>query len=148
MKKMLFTAAFALIGFMASAQFLVTADVDFTNDNFEVSEVTDFTDIGVGYFINDTWMVGAKSTNDEIFVENGDNKEGNFKLLARYYYSENIYITADVPTEEFADNLRLGAGYSFAAYGSFHIEPNYTFNVTEQDGERNGRLNLGLSYKF
>ena len=105
-------------------------------------------DIGVGYFINDTWMVGAKSTNDEIFVENGDNKEGNFKLLARYYYSENIYITADVPTEEFADNLRLGAGYSFAAYGSFHIEPNYTFNVTEQDGERNGRLNLGLSYKF
>ena len=101
MKKMLFTAAFALIGFMASAQFMVTADVDFTNDNFEVSEVTDFTDIGVGYFINDTWMVGAKSTNDEIFVENGDNKEGNFKLLARYYYSENIYITADVPTEEF-----------------------------------------------
>lgn len=148
MKKMLFTAAFALIGFMASAQFMVTADVDFSNDNFEISEVTDFTDIGVGYFINDTWMVGAKSTNDEIFVEDGANKEGSFKLLARYYYSESIYITADVPTEEFADNLRLGAGYSFAAYGSFYVEPNYTFNVTEQNGERNGRLNLGLAYRF
>jgi hypothetical protein len=148
MKKMLFTAVFAIIGFMASAQFMVTADIDFSNDNFELSEVTDFTDIGVGYFINDTWMVGIKSTNDEIFVEDGDNKEGSFKLLARYYYSESIYITADVATEEFADNLRLGAGYSFAAYGSFFIEPNYTFNITEQDGERNGRLNLGLAYKF
>ena len=145
---MLFTAVFAIIGFMASAQFMVTADIDFSNDNFELSEVTDFTDIGVGYFINDTWMVGIKSTNDEIFVEDGDNKEGSFKLLARYYYSESIYITADVATEEFADNLRLGAGYSFAAYGSFFIEPNYTFNITEQDGERNGRLNLGLAYKF
>ncbi|MEJ6793542.1 MAG: hypothetical protein QNK68_00830 [Flavobacteriales bacterium] len=148
MKKMLFTAAFALIGFMASAQFMVTADVDFSNDNFEVSEVTDFTDIGVGYFINDTWMVGVKSTNDSTFVDGGANIEGNFKLLARYYYNESIYITADVATEEFADNLRIGAGYSFAAYGSFFIEPNYTFNITEQDGERNGRLNLGLAYKF
>ena len=154
MKKMLFTAAFALIGFMASAQFMVTADVDFSNDNFEISEVTDFTDIGVGYFINDTWMVGAKSTNDSIFTEANKNdslngfSEGSFKLLARYYYNESIYIIAEVATEEFADNLRLGAGYSFAAYGSFYIEPNYTFNVTEQNGERNGRLNLGLAYKF
>lgn len=145
---MLFTAAFALIGFMASAQFMVTADVDFSNDNFEIGDVTDFTDIGVGYFINDTWMVGIKSTNDSTFVDGGDNLEGSFKLLARYYYNESIYITADVPTEEFADNLRLGAGYSFAAYGSFYVEPNFTFNVTEQNGERNGRLNLGLSYRF
>lgn len=145
---MLFTAVFALIGFMASAQFMVTADVDFTNDAFEVGEVTDFTDLGVGYFINDTWMVGAKLTNDSIFVDGVADKEGTFKLLARYYYNDNIYIAAEVPTEEFSDNLRLGAGYSFAAYGSFFVEPNFSFNVTEQNGERNGRLNLGLSYRF
>jgi opacity protein-like surface antigen len=140
MKKMLFTAVFALIGFMASAQFMVVADVDFSNDNFEASEVTDFTDIGVGYMINDSFTVGATMTA-------GDDED--FRVFARYYWNESIYLTANTSTEDFSDNLRVGAGYSFAAYGNFHVEPNYTMNLSEDNsGERNGRLNLGLAYKF
>ena len=69
MKKMLFTAVFALIGFMASAQIMITADIDFSNDDFEVSEVTDFTTFGVGYSINDTWTIGAMFMNEASYED-------------------------------------------------------------------------------
>ena len=95
---MLFTAAFALIGFMASAQFMVIADVDFSNDNFEVSEVTDFTDIGFGYMINESYTVGATFTA-------GDDEE--LAVFARYYWNESIYLTANTTTEDFSDNLLI-----------------------------------------
>ena len=146
MKKMLLTAAIAFTSLIASAQFMVTANLNL--DDFDTDEISETTDFGFGYFVNDSWVVGALITNDSILVD-GTKKEGDFKLFGRYYYNESLYIVAEVPTEEFADNLRLGAGYSFAAYGSFYIEPNYTLNVSEDDaGERNGQLKLGLAYRF
>lgn len=137
---MLFTAVFALIGFMASAQIMITADIDFSNDDFEASEVTDFTDFGVGYSINDTWTVGA-------LIPAGDDED--FRVFARYNWNESVYITANTSTEDISDNLRVGAGYSFAVYNSFYLEPNYTLDLQADDNdERNGRLNLGLAYRF
>lgn len=137
---MLFTAVFALIGFMASAQIMITADIDFSNDDFEASEVTDFTDFGVGYSINDTWTVGA-------LIPAGDDEE--FRVFARYNWNESVYITANTSTEDISDNLRVGAGYSFAVYNSFYLEPNYTLDLQADDNdERNGRLNLGLAFRF
>ena len=145
MKKMLLTAAIAFTSLIASAQFMVTANLNL--DDFDTDNISETTDFGFGYFVNDTWVVGALLTNDSVLVD-GTKEEGNFKLFGRYYYNESLYITADVPTEEFVDNLRLGAGYSFAAYGSFYVEPNYTFNVSEDAGDRNGKLKLGLAYRF
>lgn len=137
---MLFTAVFALIGFMASAQIMITSDIDFSNDDFEASEVTDFTDFGVGYSINDTWTVGA-------LIPAGDDED--FRVFARYNWNESVYITANTSTEDISDNLRVGAGYSFAVYNSFYLEPNYTLDLQADDNdERNGRLNLGLAYRF
>ena len=140
MKKVLFTAVFALVGFMASAQVMILADVDFSNENFEASEVTDFTDFGVGYSINDTYTVG-------ITLPAGDDED--LRLFARYNYNESIYLTANTTTEHFSDNIRFGAGYSFSVYNNFYLEPNYTFDLNEdKNKERNGRLNLGLAYRF
>ena len=149
MKKMLFTAAIAFTSLIASAQFMVTANINL--DDFDADEISETTDFGFGYFVNDTWVVGAIVTNDSILVEDGTKKEGNFKLFGRYYYNESLYISAELPTEEFADNLRLGAGYSFAAYGSFYVEPNFSFNVTadeNNDDERYANFKLGLAYRF
>lgn len=138
MKKMLFTAVFALIGFMASAQFMVTLDVD--TENFDTDSLENVTEtIGFGYFINDSFVVGLNNlTSDDI------------SIFGRYYYNESIYALASTTTENFSDNLRIGAGYSFAAYdGSFFVEPNYSFLVTEDaSGERNGKFNIGLAYRF
>jgi hypothetical protein len=152
MKKMLFTAVFALIGFMASAQIMITADIDFSNDDFEVSEVTDFTTFGVGYSINENWTVGAmfmNETDHADHADHADHSEEDFRIFARYNWNESVYITANTSTEEISDNLRIGAGYSFAVYNSFYLEPNYTMDLQADDNdERNGRLNLGLSYRF
>lgn len=136
MKKMFLTAALALTGFMASAQFMVTVDVnsDFDTDNLETVTET----IGFGYFVNDAFVVGLNNlTADDI------------RVFARYYYNESLYAVASTTTEDFSDNLYLGAGYSFAAYGSFYVEPNFTFATQEdEDGERDTQFNLGLAYRF
>lgn len=135
---MLLTAAIAFSSLVASAQFMVTADLDL--EDFSTDSITETTDFGFGYMINDTWTVGA-------VMPAGDDED--FRLFARYHWNESIYLTANTTTEDFSDNLRVGAGYSFAAYGSLYIEPNYTMDVQEDDaGERNGKFKLGVSYKF
>ena len=135
---MLLTAAIALTSLMASAQFMVTADLDI--EDFDTDSIMETTDIGFGYMINDTWTVGAT-------IPAGDDED--FRVFARYYWNESIYLTANTTSEDFSDNLRIGAGYSFAAYGSFYVEPNYTMNLSEDDaGERNGKFKLGLAYRF
>ena len=135
---MLLTAAIALTSLMASAQFMVTADLDI--EDFDTDSIMETTDIGFGYMINDTWTVGAT-------IPSGDDED--FRVFARYYWNESIYLTANTTSEDFSDNLRIGAGYSFAAYGSFYVEPNYTMNLSEDDaGERNGKFKLGLAYRF
>lgn len=135
---MLLTAAIAFSSLVASAQFMVTADLDL--EDFSTDSITETTDFGFGYMINDAWTVGA-------VMPAGDDED--FRLFARYHWNESIYLTANTTTEDFSDNLRVGAGYSFAAYGSLYIEPNYTMDVQEDDaGERNGKFKLGVSYKF
>jgi opacity protein-like surface antigen len=138
MKKMLLTAAVAFTSLIASAQFMVTADLDI--DDFDTDNISETTDFGFGYMINDTFTVGAT-------IPAGDDED--FRVFARYYWNESIYLTANTTAEDFSDNLRLGAGYSFAAYGSFYVEPNYTFNLSEDDAnDRGGKLKLGLAYRF
>ena len=138
MKKMLLTAVVAFTSLIASAQFMVTADLDI--DDFDTDNISETTDFGFGYMINDTWTVGAT-------IPAGDDED--FRVFARYYWNESIYLTANTTAEDFSDNLRLGAGYSFAAYGSFYVEPNYTFNLSEDDAnDRGGKLKLGLAYRF
>lgn len=139
MKKMLLTLAVAFTSLMASAQFMVVADVDL--EDFDRDSISENVDFGVGYMINDTWTVGA-------VMPAGDDED--FRVFARYYWNESIYLTANTTAEDFSDNLRLGAGYSFAAYGSFYVEPNFTFKVTTDDNsdDRDAKFKLGLAYRF
>lgn len=140
MKKMLLTAAIAFTSLMASAQFMVVADLDL--EDFSTDSISETTDFGFGYMINDTWTVGAT-------IPAADDED--FRVFARYYWNESIYLTANTTAEDFSDNLRLGAGYSFAAYGSFYVEPNFTFNVKADeanDDERYSKFKLGLAYRF
>ena len=54
---MLLTAAIAFTSLIASAQFMITADLDL--EDFSTDSITETTDFGFGYMINDTWTVGA-----------------------------------------------------------------------------------------
>ena len=47
------------------------------------------------------------------------------------------------------DKLELGLGYSFKIWKELSIDPYYVMSMKENDdGEREGKFNLGLSYKF
>ena len=155
MKKMLLTAAVVFSSLIASAQFMVTADLDL--EDFDAENITETTNFGFGYTFNDTWTVGAiimgegvhEGETEAEHADHDDHDDEDFRLFVRYNWNESIYLTANTSTEDFSDNLRLGAGYSFAAFGSFYVEPNYTMDLkTDDSDERNGSFKLGLAYRF
>ena len=152
---MLLTAAVVFSSLIASAQFMVTADLDL--EDFDAENITETTNFGFGYTLNDTWTVGAiimgegvhEGETEAEHAEHADHDDEDFRLFVRYNWNESIYLTANTSTEDFSDNLRLGAGYSFAAFGSFYVEPNYTMDLKADDSdERNGSFKLGLAYRF
>ena len=57
--------------------------------------------------------------------------------------------TVQAPTDEMMDNFTVGLGYSYDVWKGLHVEPNYSVGLKEdENGEREGSFNLGLSYKF
>ncbi len=150
MKNLFLTGAFALLSFAASAQFMIVADID--TEEFDTENITETTDFGFGYSFNETWTVGAMMMGEGVSeeVEEVETEEEDFRLFVRYNWNESIYLTANTTTEDFSDNLRIGAGYSFNVYDNFFIEPNYTMNVStdDNDDDRHGALKLGLAYRF
>ena len=151
MKKMLLTAAVVFSTLIASAQFMVTADLDL--EDFDAENITETTNFGFGYTLNDTWTVGAMMIAEGVHEgeseeEHANHEDEDMRLFVRYNMGD-IYLTANTTTEDFSDNLRVGAGYSFAAFGSFYLEPNYTMDLSSDDNdERNGSFKLGLAYRF
>ena len=151
MKKMLLTAAVVFSTLIASAQFMITADLDL--EDFDAENITETTNFGFGYTLNDTWTVGAMMIAEGVHEgeseeEHANHEDEDMRLFVRYNMGD-IYLTANTTTEDFSDNLRVGAGYSFAAFGSFYLEPNYTMDLSSDDtDERNGSFKLGLAYRF
>ena len=151
MKKMLLTAAVVFSTLIASAQFMVKADLDL--EDFDAENLTETTNFGFGYTFNDTWTVGAMMIAEGVHEgeseeEHASHEDEYMRLFVRYNMGD-IYLTANTTTEDFSDNLRVGAGYSFPVFGSFYLEPNYTMDLSSDDSdERNGSFKLGLAYRF
>ena len=139
MKKLFLTMAVAFSTLIASAQFMVVTTYNAPEDGAEW-ETTSLTDnMGVGYALNGGKLVVG-------MVQAG---EDTYDLWGRYSLKENIYVSVQAPTEEMMDNLTVGVGYSYNVWKGVCIEPNYSMGLKEDDnGEREGSFNLGLSYKF
>ena len=141
MKKLFLTSAIALSTLLASAQnFMVVTTYDGDQEE-TMDKITQ--NIGFGYALNDTWTVGL--------LKNGVDAEGddNYDLWGRYNWNANTYVSVQAPTEETMDNLTVGVGYSYNVWKGLNVEPNYSMGLKEdENGEREGTFNLGLSYKF
>ena len=136
MKKVILTTMFAFATLFASAQFTVITNVDMPEDGegLQASSLTD--NLGIGYQLNSKIMVGA--------VKNGE----DYDLFGRYYLND-IYVSLQGATEEMADNLNIGVGYSFNMWRNLYIEPNYSMPTNEDaEGNREGEFKLGVAYKF
>jgi len=144
MKKLILTmAVVAFTTLFASAQFMVVTTYNAPEDGAEW-EMTSLTDnMGIGYAVNDAWTVGLISAGEDSL---GD---ASYDLWGRYNWNENVYVSVQAPTEEMMDNLTLGLGYSWNVWKGLNVEPNYSMGLKEdEEGEREGSFNLGLSYKF
>jgi opacity protein-like surface antigen len=130
MKKTILTTVIALFCLSASAQYRVMSNVNEPTDN-ESWGIENFTDnIGVGYQVNNEVMVGVMQNSDD------------YDFVVRYNVSDNLYLSAQMPTENSVDNMTLGVGFSINVWNSLYVEPNYT----RKDDE--GSFNIGLSYKL
>jgi hypothetical protein len=145
MKKLILTmAVVALTALFASAQnFMVvtTYNTAEEGEDWEMSSLTD--NMGIGYAVNDSWTVG--------FIKAGEDSEGeaSYDLWGRYNWNENVYVSLQAPTEEMMSNLDIGVGYSWNVWNGLNVEPNYSMGLKEDDeGDREGSFNLGLSYRF
>ena len=143
MTKLFLTMTLAFSTMIASAQYQVMTTVTSMED--EAGETTyNATDkIGVGYQVNEKLMVGL--------TMDGEDK---YELLGRYALMNGVWGTciynymADSETE-LMDNIELGLGYSFKVWDNLYVDPNYTMPAKANEaGEREGSLNLSVSYKF
>ena len=144
MKKLILTmAVVAFTALFASAQFMVVTSYNAPEDGAEW-EMTSLTDnMGIGYVVNDAWTVGLIKAGEDSL---GD---ASYDLWGRYNWNANVYVSVQAPTEEMMDNLTVGIGYSYNVWKGLNVEPNYSMGLKEdEEGEREGSFNLGLSYKF
>jgi hypothetical protein len=142
MKKILLTAVVALSTLVASAQFMVVTTYDGDQEE-NADKLT--ANMGVGYVVSDAFTVGL--------AKGAVNAEGDdtYDLWARYNLSmmEGAYASLQMPTEDGSENMSIGLGFSFNVWNGLYVEPNYTMPTSEDDnGDREGSFNFGLSYKF
>ena len=143
MKKVFLTMTLAFATMIASAQYSAMTTVTSVED--EAGETTyNVTDkLGVGYQVNEKLMVGLTMDGED-----------NYELLGRYSLMNGIWGTcvynyAKDSEAELMDKVDVGVGYSFKVWNNLYIDPNYTMNLAEDEaGEREGSLNLSVSYKF
>ncbi len=142
MKKLLLTTVVSLSTLIASAQFMVVTTYDGDKEE-SMDKIT--ANLGVGFMVNDAFTVG---------LAKGDvNAEGDdtYDLWARYNLSmmEGAYVALQMPTEDGSDNMRIGLGVAVNVWNDLYVEPNYTMPTSEdENGDREGSFNFGLSYRF
>ena len=161
MKKNLLTILFASATLFASAQFMVVTTIDQPEGDEEWSMESFTNNLGVGFAVNDKFTVGAMSggasteavLDDPLTLDVDETAaavDPAYKIFMRYNYSEEIYLTINMPLEEATDNMHVGVGYAFKVWNDLYVEPNYTMPVKEdaETGKREGSFNFGIAYRF
>ena len=144
MNKLFLTTALALCTMIASAQFsVITTITSVEEENETTYNATDM--LGIGYQVSEKLMIAC--------TRNGDD---NYDLLGRYTLTNGIwgtvvynYIEDYAEDADLVETLNLGVGYSFKVWNNLYVDPNYTMPFkSDENGEREGSLNLSVSYKF
>ena len=141
---MIAVVAFTAVSAFAQSNFMVVTTYNAPEDGAEWSTSSLTDNMGIGYVFNDGKCVAGLMAAGEDSL--GD---ASYDLWGRYNYNANLFVSVQAPTEEIFDNLTIGLGYSYNVWKGLHVEPNYSLGLKEDDnGERDGSFNLGLSYKF
>ena len=132
MKKIVLIVGIVLTSLCASAQYMVVSNINKPADD-ESWGFSNFTDnIGVGYQLNDDFVLGVQQSGDD------------WGLFGRYNMSDNLYLSAQIPSDN-SDEMKVGVGYTVKFWNDFYVEPNYVWE-TSQDDE--GEFKIGITYRF
>ena len=136
MNKLFLTMTLALVTMFASAQIMVITTVEQPADDAEW-EMSNFTDnLGIGYQLNEKVTIGI--------VKSGE----DYDLWGRYQLQMG-YLSVQAPSEEMADNLNIGVGYSLEVWNGLYVEPSYSMPLKEDgEGNREGVIKVGIAYKL
>jgi len=143
MTKLFLTMTLALSTMVASAQYSAITTITSVEDEAGESTYNVTDKIGVGYQLGEKLMVGITAGG-----------ENTYELLGRYSLMNGVWGTcvysdhweSDV---DLIDRIYLGLGYSFKVWNNLYVDPNYTMPAkADENGDREGTLNLGVSYKF
>ena len=142
MTKLFLTMTLALSTMVASAQYSAMTTITSVEDEAGESTYNVTDKIGVGYQLSEKLMVGI--------TMDGEDK---YELLGRYSLTNGVWGTCvynhDDSEAELMERLNIGLGYSFKVWNNLYVDPNYTMPAkADADGDREGTLNLGVSYKF
>ena len=162
MSKLFLTMSFAFVTTFASAQWSILTTVNKVDGidpvepntcevyDGEVCPTTDTDDswnitdkIGIGYQVNEKLIVGVTKDGEE-----------DYELLGRYTIKEGMFATciynyAKDSEDSMTDKLDIGVGYSLNVWKNLYVDPYFVMPMKEdEDGNREGSFNLGLSYKF
>ena len=143
MKKVFLTMTLAFATMIASAQYSAITTVTSVEDDAGETTYNVTDKLGVGYQVNEKLMVGL--------TLDGEDK---YELLGRYALMNGIWGTCvysyDADSEaELMDKVNVGVGYSWNVWKGLSIDPNYTMPAkADEAGDREGSLNLSVSYKF
>ena len=143
MNKLFLTMTLAFCTMIASAQYSVLTTITSVEDEAGESTYNVTDKLGVGYQMNEKLLVGI--TRDG---------EDNYELLGRYalingVWGTCVYSYAKDSETELMDNVKLGLGYSFRVWNNLYVDPSYTMPYKKNEAdEREGTLNLGVSYKL
>ena len=142
MTKLFLTMTLAFSTMVASAQYSAMTTITSVEDEAGESTYNVTDKIGVGYQVSEKLMVGL--------TMDGEDK---YELLGRYSLMNGVWGTCvynhDDSDAELMDRIDLGLGYSFRVWNNLYVDPNYTMPAkADANGDREGTLNLGVSYKF
>ena len=142
MNKFFLTMTLAFCTMIASAQYSVLTTVTSMDDEAGETTYNVKDKLGVGYQVNEKLMIGL--------TMDGEDK---YELLGRYNLRQSIWATCiynvSDSEDELIDKLDLGLGYSFKVWNNLYVDPNYTIALKKNEAdEREGTLNVSLSYKF
>ena len=141
MKKVLLTAAVALSTLVASAQFMVVTTYDGDQEE-TMDKITQ--NMGVGYMVNDAFTVGVAQGGEDVVGED------TYDLWVRYNIAqvEGSYASLTMPGDD-DEGMSIGVGFAFNVWNGLYVEPNYSMPTSEDDdGNRDGSFNFGVSYRF
>ena len=100
----------------------------------------------------------AATLGDTLVHAAGEVEDGtvvaDMQVFVRYAISDAMFLQVTTPmgTEEGengSDHMRVGAGYAFNIWGDVNAEFNYSMKVNGgEDGDRSGKMGIGLSMTF